>query len=71
MHGNTKHFRAFMSDVHRVKVGRKYWLFTYSEMCGPLLTDQYAEPVDNTPLADEEHPFWDAFEQWQKDRIRS
>jgi hypothetical protein len=64
-HGNTFRNHAAKADVHRVKVGRRYWLFTFSDQWGPLLTDEWGEPVDNTPLADEAHPFWDAFEAWQ------
>lgn len=63
-HGNTTRNHAIKAGVHRVRVGKRYWYFTFSDRWGPLLTDEWAEPVDNTPLADEEHPFWDAFEAW-------
>lgn len=65
-HGNTKRDRSIRIDVHQVKVGRRYWHFTFSDAWGPLLTDEWAEPVDQHPLVDEDHPFWDAFEVWQK-----
>lgn len=71
-HGNVFRRHIDKRDVHRVRVqgpgergpGR-YWLFTFSDAWGPMLTDEWGEPVDNTPLADEEHPFWDKFEAWQ------
>jgi hypothetical protein len=63
-HGNTIRNRAVKADVQRVRVGRKFWLFTFSERWGPSLCNEWAEPVNNMPLADEEHPFWDAFETW-------
>ena len=66
-HGNT--FRNYLvkRDVHRVRVGKRYWRFTFSDQWGPLLTDEWGEPVDNTPLADEQNPFWDKFEAWLAD----
>lgn len=63
-HGNAHRDHAIRADVHRVRVGKKYWLFTFSEMWGPLLTDEWGEPVNNYPLGDETHPFWDKFEAW-------
>lgn len=63
-HGNATRNHAIKGDVHRVRVGRRYWHFTFSDQWGPLLTDEWAEPVDNAPLADENHPFWTAFEAW-------
>jgi hypothetical protein len=64
-HGNAFRNHAAKRDVHRVRVGRRYWHFTFSDMWGPLLTDEWGDPVNNMPLADEAHPFWDAFEAWQ------
>lgn len=63
-HGNSFRIHAAKLDVHRVLVGRKYQHFTFSEACGPLLTDEWGEPVDNGPLAYEAHPFWTSFEAW-------
>lgn len=63
-HGNSFRNHAIKADVHRVRVGGRYRRFTFSDQWGPLLTDEWGEPVSNMPLADEEHPFWDAFEAW-------
>jgi hypothetical protein len=65
-HGNAFRNHLLKADVHRVRVGKRYWRFTFSEAWGPLLTDEWGETVDNTPLADEAHPFWDKFEAWQR-----
>lgn len=67
-HGNIRRNHLLKADVHRVRVrdSRKLWTFTFSEMWGPLLTDEWGEPIDQKPLSWEEHPFWDAFEAWQK-----
>lgn len=67
-HGNATRNHLLKRDVQRVRVGKRYWYFTFSDAWGPLLTDEWGEPVDNTPLADEEHPFWDKFEAWQAAR---
>lgn len=67
-HGNQFRDHTAKADVHRVRVGRRYWLFTFSPMWGPLLTDEWGDPVDNAPLADEDHPFWPQFEAWQRNR---
>lgn len=65
-HGNAFRPHLIKTEVHRVRVGKRYWHFTFSDRWGPLLTDEWGEPVDNMPLADEEHPFWEAFEAWQR-----
>lgn len=63
-HGAIQRNHQIKADVHRVRVGKRYWHFTFSPQWGPLLTDEWAEPVDNMPLANEAHPFWDRFEVW-------
>lgn len=63
-HGNAFRNHLAKRDVHRVRVGRRYMHFTFSDRWGPLLTDEWGEPVSNMPLADEEHPFWTPFETW-------
>lgn len=68
VHGNITRNRAVKADVHRVRVGKRFWQFTFSDAWGPLLTDEWGEPVDNAPLTDEAHPFWDKFEEWQRSR---
>lgn len=66
-HGNSRRNHMVKADVHRVRIGARYWQFTFSDMWGPLLTDEWGEPVNNKPLADEEHPFWDKFEAWLRE----
>ena len=68
MHGNSFRNHAAKRDVHRVLVGRRYQNFTFSEAWGPLLTDEWGEPIDNAPLADETHAFWSPFEAWLASR---
>lgn len=65
-HGNAFRPHLRRADVHRVRVKkvRGYVLFTFSERWGPCLCDEWGEPVNNVPLADEQNPFWDAFEAW-------
>jgi len=67
-HGNAHRNHLAKAGVHRVRVkgyGGRYWLFTFSERWGPSLCDAWGEPLaSQAPLADEEHPFWDAFEAW-------
>lgn len=63
-HGNSSRNHLIKADVHRVRVGKRYWQFTFSQQWGPLLTNEWGEPIDNTPLSDEGHPFWDKFEAW-------
>jgi hypothetical protein len=67
-HGNAHRNHLGKRDVHRVWAMRRYWHFTFSDQWGPILTDEWGDPANNMPLADEEHPFWDAFEVWQKAR---
>lgn len=64
-HGNAFRPHAIKADIHRVRIGKKYWNFTFSPAWGPLLVDEWAQPIDNTALSDEGHPFWDKFEEWQ------
>lgn len=65
-HGNAFRNHLAKADVHRVRVGKRYQYFRFSERWGPILTDEWGEVIDNTPLADEAHPFWDKFEEWQE-----
>ena len=67
-HGNAFRNHLVKADVHRVRVGKRYQCFTFSDQWGPHLTDEWGEPVSNVQLADEDHPFWPKFEAWLNER---
>lgn len=63
-HGNVKLNHLAKSDVYRVWVAGRFQHFTFSEDWGPLLTDEWGDPVNNDQLSNESDPFWTAFEGW-------
>ena len=49
---------------YTLRVGRRRYYFTDSDMFGPLLESKHGRVLDKQPIA-ERHPFWAAYHMWR------
>lgn len=50
---------------YTLRVGKRRYYFTDSDMFGPLLESKAGRVLDVQPIS-EEHPFWAAYHMWRR-----
>ena len=56
---------AWGAGPYTLRVGKRRYYFTDSDMFGPLLESKHGKVLDNQPVS-ERHPFWGAYTMWRK-----
>lgn len=55
---------AWGAGPYTLRVGKRRYYFTDSDMFGPLLESKYGRVLDRQPVS-ETHPFWPAYTMWR------
>jgi hypothetical protein len=56
---------AWGAGPFSLRVGKRRYYFTDSDMFGPLLESKHGKVLDNQPIS-ERHPFWVPYMMWRK-----